>query len=141
MFIKQQNIKIEIIYTTTYLKPNSSKPSMFQRNTAEKARFHSAQNLITKTKKQTIQPYESSSVRHGKSNWYPLRFPPFMQRGEFGCDARLAGPAVSTTVIILQGVMRRAQPLLLDCHCPALELRLEATESLLCHGHHTLISE
>lgn len=36
---------IEIIYMTTYLKPNSSKPSMFQRNTAEKARFHT-QNLF-----------------------------------------------------------------------------------------------
>lgn len=38
MFIKQQNTMIEIIYMTTYLKQHSSKPFIFQRNMAKKAR-------------------------------------------------------------------------------------------------------
>lgn len=38
MFIKPQNTMIEIIYMTTYLKEHSSKPVIFQRNMAEKAR-------------------------------------------------------------------------------------------------------
>lgn len=87
MFIKQRNIMIEIIYMTTYLKQNSSKPSIFQRNMSVKARFHSMKNFFNHKKQTRQQSHKSSekSVVHGKINQYAMQFLPLVQSDGFGC--------------------------------------------------------
>lgn len=87
MFIKQQNIIIEIIYTTTDLKQNSSKPSIFQRNTAEKARLHSTNDFFNYKTQTTQQSHKSSewSAMHEKTSWCPEQFLLFVCSDRSGC--------------------------------------------------------
>lgn len=132
MFIKQQNIIIKIIYMTTDLEQNSSKPSIFQRNTAEKARFHSTNNFFN-YKTQTIQQSHTSSessAMHGKTSWCPEQFLPFVRSDRSSCPTLGSLKTLfSLILIVIQGVTLHTPPLLLRFSCTWLQLRLEGKKS------------